>query len=86
MIKEANRGSGIVAEKCDKCGLLKAGDLHQFSVCALEKFDEFKAAIKDQAAMADEVVKQFHAYRRSAGESDWINLKKAIAEIEGAKS
>lgn len=30
----------LTAEKCDKCGLLKAGHLHQFPVCAIEAIKE----------------------------------------------
>ena len=37
--------SKTIAKKCEKCGGLKAGDLHQFSSCALEVMGRLKTRV-----------------------------------------
>ena len=54
----------LIAEKCDKCGLLKAGHLHQFPVCAMEVIKKKNEDIDRLKADVEEYKSGYESWQR----------------------
>jgi molecular chaperone GrpE (heat shock protein) len=74
----SDQGSGVIAEKCEKCGGLKAGHLHKFSSCAMDVINEKTKKNKAQAAEIE--------YLKRGNQTLENNFNMQAAEIEGYKN